>query len=66
MGVATLGEKERKYFGAGKGVLVRDVWAHYPAEGASLEPGDIIVGLDAAAVESAADSNPFWWALRFV
>jgi S1-C subfamily serine protease len=58
MGVVTLGEKEGKYFGAGKGVWVRDVWAHYPAEDASLEPGDIIVGLDGAEVESTADLNP--------
>jgi S1-C subfamily serine protease len=58
MGVATLGEKEKKYFGAGKGVWVREVWAHYPAEDGSLEPGDIIVGLDGADVASAADLNP--------
>jgi len=58
MGVATLGEKEKKYFGVGKGVWVRDVWAHYPAEDGSLEPGDIIVGLDGADVASAEDLNP--------
>jgi S1-C subfamily serine protease len=57
MGVAALGESERKYFGAGNGVWVRDVWAHYPAEAASLEPGDIIVGLDGADVASPADLN---------
>jgi S1-C subfamily serine protease len=58
MGVAALGESERKYFGAGNGAWVRDVWAHYPAEDASLEPGDIIVGLDGANVASPADLNP--------
>jgi len=58
MGVAALGENERKYFGADNGVWVRDVWAHYPAEDASLEPGDIIVELDGADVASPADLNP--------
>jgi S1-C subfamily serine protease len=58
MGVATLSEKETKYFGAGKGVWVRDVWAHYPAESASLEPGDVIVGLDGDVVESLENLNP--------
>jgi hypothetical protein len=55
MRATSLREAEREYFGAAKGLLVREVWQGYPADVAGLEPGDVIGELDGRPVQSADD-----------
>ena len=48
-------EEEFAFFGRRKGVVVREVWWGYRAHQAGLRPGDMILALDGASVESMAD-----------
>ena len=48
-------EAEREFFGSEAGVLIREVWWGYRAHQAGLMPGDVVLGLDGAPVESMED-----------
>ena len=48
-------EEELEFFGRRTGVVVREVWWGYRAHQAGLMPGDMILSLDDAPVESIAD-----------
>lgn len=55
--LAPLNDVEQRYFAADSGVLVREVWEGYLGDRAGLEPGDLIVSVDGAAVESPGDAQ---------
>jgi hypothetical protein len=48
-------EAELEFFGRRAGVLVREIWWGYRAHQAGLMPGDVVLALDNAPVESMAD-----------
>lgn len=48
-------DAELKFFGRPEGVLIREVWWGYRAHQAGLMPGDLVLSLDDAPVESMAD-----------
>ncbi len=43
---------ESFYFGLGRGLIVRELWDGYPAEATGLKPGDILLSLDDAALDT--------------
>ncbi|MBI4459122.1 MAG: PDZ domain-containing protein [Acidobacteria bacterium] len=53
--VEPLGEAAQTYFQAAEGILITEVWKGYPAEAASLNPGDVIVALNEQPVRRLAD-----------
>ena len=55
--LAPLNDVEQRYFATDSAVLVREVWEGYPGDRARLEPGDLIVSVDGAAVESPDDAQ---------
>ncbi len=56
--VAPPTDEESAFFAADAGVIVREVRAGGPAAAAGLRPGDIVVGLDGAAVTRVDDLEP--------
>ena len=51
-------EAERRFFGREEGVLIRELWWGYRAHQAGLMPGDFVLALDGAAVNSVEDLRP--------
>lgn len=46
---------ESFHFGLGDGLMVRELWESYPAAATGLRPGDILLSLDGALLESVED-----------
>ena len=55
LGLALLNEAQQIYFAVDNAVLVSDVWDGYLGDTVGLEPGDLIVSVDGAGVESPDD-----------
>ena len=55
--VAPLTEAQQRHFTVENAVLVSEVWGGYLGDRAGLEPGDLIVAVDAAAVTSLHDAR---------
>jgi PDZ domain len=53
--VDALSEDEAAYFKHAEGVLIREVWTGYPGAVAGLEPGDLVVAIEATPVTVPAD-----------
>jgi S1-C subfamily serine protease len=53
--VEPLQPSESFYFGLGDGLMVRELWERYPAEATGVRPGDILMSLDGALLESVED-----------
>ena len=51
-------ETEQSYFGRDEGVLIRELWWGYRAHQAGLMPGDFVLALDGAPVNSVEDLRP--------
>jgi serine protease Do len=58
MKVEPLSPELLAYFDVERGIWVREVWKGYPADAVGLAAGDLIVGLDGAAVEILQDLEP--------
>jgi serine protease Do len=53
--VEGLQPSESFHFGLGDGLMVRELWQDYPAAASGLRPGDILLSLDGALLESVED-----------
>ena len=51
-------EAERKFFDRDEGVIVRELWWGYRAHQAGLMPGDFVLALDGAPVNTVEDLRP--------
>ena len=55
--VAPLTEPQQRHFAVENAVLVSELWGGYLGDRAGLEPGDLIVSVDSAAVKSLEDAR---------
>ena len=53
--VAPLSEVEQRYFEVSEGIVINEVWDGYLGARTGLEPGDLIVSMDGAAVRGVED-----------
>jgi hypothetical protein len=53
-----LTEAEAKHVGLSHGVVIREIWRGYPADGVDLAPGDVLFALGANPIDNSDELEP--------
>lgn len=55
---SVLTESEARHVGLSHGVVIREIWKGYPADGVGLAPGDVLFALGANPIDNPDDLEP--------